>query len=45
MSRLIVKDCESDRIWEDCDITGHEEGCYMYICPDCGDIDRDCEYK
>lgn len=31
-------------IWKDCDLKGHEEGCYMTVCPDCGAKDRDCEY-
>lgn len=31
--------------WKDCDIKGHEEGCFMAVCPACGTTDRDCEYK
>jgi hypothetical protein len=46
VSRLIVKDCLSDREWLKCDESGHEEkDCNMYVCPDCGDIDRDCNYE
>ena len=29
--------------WLDCDIKGHEEGCFMTRCPACGTTDRDCE--
>jgi hypothetical protein len=35
----------SDWVWTDCDIKGHEEGCFMATCPACGTTDRDCEYK
>ena len=31
--------------WQDCDIEGHEEGCFMFRCSGCGTIDRDCENK
>jgi len=37
------KECASDTVWQDCDLVGHEEGCYMLVCPDCGHKDRDCE--
>jgi len=30
-------------LWKDCDISGHDEGCFMLVCPGCGDKDRDCE--
>jgi hypothetical protein len=45
VNKIIVKDCESERVWKDCDLEGHEEGCFMFVCPDCGDIDRDCNYR
>ena len=40
------EDCVSSEDWEwkDCDIAGHEEGCYRLVCPTCGDtMNRDCE--
>lgn len=36
---------EDTWIWQDCDIKGHEEGCFMLLCLDCGAVDRDCENK
>ena len=42
---MITQDCTNDQtVWKDCDLAGHEEGCYMLVCPDCGHADRDCEY-
>jgi hypothetical protein len=40
-----VKDCRpiEDQVWQDCQKEGHEEGCYVMICPDCGDTLADCE--
>jgi hypothetical protein len=35
----------SEWTWLDCDIEGHEEGCFMAVCPACGTTDRDCEYR
>jgi hypothetical protein len=34
---------EPEQEWKDCDLKGHEEGCFMLVCPDCGTKDRDCE--
>lgn len=34
----------TDWEWKDCDLEGHEEGCFMAICPACGTIDRDCDW-
>jgi hypothetical protein len=46
MIKQFIKDCRSPEDWEwkDCDLKGHEEGCFMLVCPDCGTKDRDCEY-
>ena len=48
MVREVVEgegDCVTFTEWDTrvCDM-GHEE-CYMSVCPTCGTIDRDCEYK
>jgi hypothetical protein len=33
-------------VWYDCDKQGHESGCFMTKCPDCGDkLYRDCEIE
>jgi hypothetical protein len=46
MIKQFIKDCRSPEDWEwkDCDLKGHEGGCFMLVCPDCGTKDRDCEY-
>lgn len=38
-------DCKhlSEWEWKDCDLRGHEVGCYRLVCPDCGAYERDCE--
>ncbi len=40
-----MKDCKHNNDWEwkDCNAKGHDEGCFMLVCPDCGAYDRDCE--
>jgi hypothetical protein len=44
MSKVITECVPvSEWVWNDCDIAGHEEGCYMFTCPSCGTTDRDCE--
>jgi hypothetical protein len=32
-----------DMIWEDCDRTGHEESCFVMVCPFCLERFYDCE--
>ena len=33
-------------VWYDCDKPGHDEGCYMTKCPDCGEkLYRDCQIE
>ena len=42
----MIKNCVPSDEWEwkDCDLPGHEEGCYRLVCPTCGDtMNRDCE--
>ena len=34
-----------DMTWEDCKLAGHEEGCYVMVCPPCGTRFPDCEDK
>jgi xanthine dehydrogenase iron-sulfur cluster and FAD-binding subunit A len=45
MSNIVATKCGAivDWVWKDCDLEGHEEGCYMVTCPACGVIERDCE--
>ena len=42
MTRTACRPLE-DQEWEDCKIEGHEEGCYVIICPDCDTMLADCE--
>ena len=40
-----TKECvlPEDMIWEDCQKVGHEEGCYVMVCPHCKTQFPDCE--
>jgi hypothetical protein len=42
----MIKECvlPEDMTWEDCQLEGHEEGCFVMICP-CGTRFPDCEDK
>ena len=31
--------------WRDCEIKGHEEGCYVFDCPDSAQVSRDCDLE
>jgi hypothetical protein len=42
MTRTYCRSLE-DQEWQDCGVIGHEAGCYVIICPDCGDMLADCE--
>jgi hypothetical protein len=41
-------DCPTDRreahwAWSDCEVAGHEEGCYVVECRVCGLYSSDCD--
>lgn len=45
MTKQLERDCdlEIDLYWNDCEKEGHEEGCYVAVCNNCGDVMADCE--
>lgn len=45
MSRAKVCVEPDEMTWEDCDKPGHEEGCYVMVCPGCDTRFPDCEDK